>query len=174
MLRTERLCLRNLRLEDVGIMLAYRNDSRCCRYQRYGDSSEAGLCQLVESYAHSTLLSQEQEQHYAIARGDDGAMIGDVSVFFTEADNCFTLGLTVAPAYQRQGYAYELLCALVAQLRAQYPTVDIVALIERENTGSIALFQKLGFVEECYAESIGSYIYTLYGAPDGAGDCGET
>ena len=41
--------------------------------------------------------------------------------------------------------------------------MDIVALIEKENKGSIALFKKLGFIEECYAESIQSYVFTIYG-----------
>ena len=90
-------------------------------------------------------------------------MIGDVSVFFSEADNCFTLGITVAPLFQKQGYAYELLKELIKQMQDKYPSVDIVALIEKDNTASISLFKKLGFIEECFADSIQSYVFIING-----------
>ena len=93
-------------------------------------------------------------------------MIGDISVFFSENDNCFTLGITIAPQFQMQGYAYEILREVIAQIQNHYPSLDIVALIEKENTKSIALFKKLDFVEECYADSIQSYVFTMYGQTD--------
>ena len=93
-------------------------------------------------------------------------MIGDISVFFSEADNCFTLGITIAPLFQKQGYAYELLKEVIAQMQNHYPSVDIVALIEKDNANSISLFKKLKFIEECYAEPIQSYVFTIYGKTD--------
>lgn len=163
MLQTTRLHLRNLRPTDADTMFDYRNDSRCSRYQRYEDTGKAYLQKFVQDFFDSTFPSAAPEQHYAIAQNTDGVMIGDLSVFFTQKDNCFTLGITIAPAFQKQGYAYELLHTVTSRLCAQYPTVDLVALIEKENVGSIALFQKLGFAEECYAASIASYVYTLPG-----------
>lgn len=164
MLQTERLHLRNLRPADADILFAYRNDDRCSRYQRYEATSMASLQRFVEDHAHSIWLSRQEEQHYAIVRSADDQMIGDLSVFCTEQDRCFTLGITVAPPYQRQGCAYELLQAAVAQLRQRYPSDDIVALIDPENRQSLSLFRKLGFVEECWAESIRSYVYTIFGS----------
>lgn len=163
MLQTDRLHLRNLRPGDAQTLYAYRNDSRCNRYQRYEDTGMDYLQSFVARYAGSRFPSREDEQHYAIYLGEEDTMIGDLSVFFTERDNCFTLGITIAPAFQGQGYGYALLRGVIAKLRQHFPAVDLVALIEKENTGSIALFQKLGFVEECYAESVGSYVYVIYG-----------
>ena len=163
MLQTPRLHLRNLCPNDADTMFSYRNDSRCNLYQRYEDTGLAYLQQFVRSYSHSTFLSREEEQHYAIVHTADHTMIGDLSVFYTEKDTCFTLGITIAPAFQKQGYAYEMLREVTRQLQEHYPAVDIVALIEKENTKSISLFQKLNFIEECYAESIQSYVYVVYG-----------
>ncbi len=163
MLQTERLHLRNLRPADADTLFAYRNDSRCNQYQRYEDTSMAYLQQFAADYAGSIWLSRQEEQHYAIIRSEDDRMIGDLSVFCTEKDCCFTLGITIAPPYQRQGYAFELLQAAVARLRECHPADDIVALIAPENQQSLSLFQKLGFVEECWAESIRSYVYTIFG-----------
>lgn len=166
MLRTTRLYLRNLCPADVDILFDYRNDSRCNLYQRYEDTGKAYLEKFVRDYSNSSFLSKEEEQHYAIVCNADCKMVGDLSVFFSEEDNCFTMGITVAPLFQRQGYAYELLREVIAQMQNQYPSVDIVALIEKDNTKSISLFKKLAFVEECYAESIQSYVFVIYGKAD--------
>lgn len=163
MLETKRTILRNLCKTDVDTLFAYRNDPRCSRYQRYDDTSKAYLQQFVEKFSQCQFLSTEEEQHYAIVSKETGDMMGDVSIFYTEKDRCFTVGITIAPSYQGQGYGYEILKELVKQLQAGYPTLDIVALIEKENTKSIALFRKLGFIEECYAESIASFVFTKPG-----------
>ena len=61
------------------------------------------LQKFIQDYSHNTFISREEEQHYAIVCTEESKMIGDVSVFFSEADNCFTLGITVAPLFQKQG-----------------------------------------------------------------------
>ena len=75
-----------------------------------------------------------------------------------------TLGITIAPEYQRRGYAGEILSAVVEEVRDVYPALDIVALIDPENAASIALFEKLGFERECYAEKIQSFVYVISGS----------
>lgn len=162
-LKAKRLQLRNLEISDADIMYVYRNDSACNKYQRYENTSKEYLNGFVARFLHSKLLPEETEQHYALALNESGTMIGDVSVFFTKKDNCFTLGITVAPQFQGCGYAYEILSELTAFLQKSYPTTDIVALVERDNFKSAALFEKLGFIKECYAEAVGSYVFVIYG-----------
>ena len=55
---------------------------------------------------------------------------------------------------------------VIAELQDHYPSVDMVALIEKDNANSISLFKKLSFIEECYAEPIQSYVFTIYGKTD--------
>lgn len=166
MLQTTRLHLRNLCTADVDILFDYRNDIRCNLYQRYEDTSRAYLQRFIHDYSNSCFLSKEEEQHFAIVCNADCAVVGDLSVFYSEDDNCFTIGITIAPLFQRQGYAFELLHEVIAQMQQQHPSVDIVALIEKENTQSISLFKKLGFIEECYADSIQSFIFTIFAKAD--------
>ena len=166
MLKTKRLLIRNLCRTDADLLFNYRNDRRCNLYQRYENTSKAYLQKFARDYCHCTFLSREEEQHYAIVCIESSELIGDISVFFSENDHCFTLGITIAPQFQMQGYAYELLHKVIAQIQKQYPSVDIVALIEKENTKSINLFKKLHFIEECYADSIQSYVFTIYGKTD--------
>ena len=166
MLQTKRLYLRNFRQSDLGTMFDYRNDTRCNLYQRYEDTSKEYLQKFIQDYAKSTFISKEKEQHYAIVCDKNNEMIGDISMFYSESDNCFTLGITIAPIFQGQGYAYEILDELVKKIQNDFPSTDIVALIDKDNSKSISLFRKLNFVEECYAESIQSYIFTIYGKAD--------
>lgn len=160
-LENQGVYLRNLRSEDALCIHGYRNDPVCFRYQRWEDTSAEAVRAFVETFRNSVFLSRQEEQHYAICSGE--TLVGDLSYFFTEADRCVTLGITIAPEYQRRGYAGKILTAVISAVQGRYPELDIVALIDRENVPSIALFESLGFCRECWAEKIQSYVYVIYG-----------
>ena len=156
-LKTERLYLRNLCPADAQAMFAYRNDPRCYKFQRWKDTSMEAIRAFIADFQEDTFLSRKPEQHYAICT-HDGQIVGDMAYFYTEKDNCITLGITVSPQFQRKGYAFEMLSAVTAAARERHPQMELVALIDKENEPSLSLFEKLGFYRECYAESIGSYV----------------
>lgn len=161
MVKTQRLWLRNLRESDVPAVWGWRNDPDCFRYQRWEDTSAEAVAAYIKRFENSRFLSEEEEQHYAVCSGQE--IVGELAYFYTDKDRCVTLGITIGPAYQRKGYAREILMSVVNAVRRAYPKLDIVALIDRENEGSIALFEKVGFQLECYAEKIGSYVYVING-----------
>lgn len=163
-LQTHRLFLRNLLPQDEPGIHRYRNDPRCFAYQRWEDTSREAVRRFLREFSGSCFLSGQEEQHYAICT-QDGTLAGDLSYFYTEEDRCVTLGITIAPEHQRRGYAFEILHGVIAAVQARHPALDIVALIDKENAPSIALFEKLGFCRECYAESIASYVYVINGKP---------
>lgn len=159
-LTTDRLQLTNLRRSDGPAVHSYRSDPDCARYQYWEAVTPEAIDAYIARHTLDVFLSQAEEQHYAV-RTPDGALAGELAVFHNPADNCITLGITIAPAHQRQGYAYEILAAVVQAAREKYPALDLVALIDRENEPSLRLFQKLGFTEECYTDSIRSYVYVI-------------
>jgi len=161
MIKTQRLFLRNLSRADVPVIHSYRNDPECARYQRWEDMSLDAVEAFVAEYEKSKFLSKQEEQHYAICSGEK--LVGDLSYFYTKADRCVTLGITISPAYQRTGCAREILTAVISKVQEAYPELDIVALIDKDNSPSIALFEGLGFCRECYAEKLQSYVYVIYG-----------
>ena len=162
-LQTERLYLRCLRSEDVPVIYSYRNDPDCAKFQRWEDPSYSSVADFVKKFSDCHFLSQQEEQHYAICM-HSGIFVGDLSYFYTESDHCITFGITIAPDYQRQGIAREILTAVISAVQKSYSQMDIVALIDPENKASIALFEKLGFYRECYAPSIRSYVYKIDGS----------
>lgn len=170
LLETARLLLRNLNAADGETIMAYRNDEQCSRYQRWEDTSREAVQQLIDAHAADCFLSTAEEQRYAICL-QTGEIIGDLAFFFNPEDNCITLGVTIAPAHQRRGYACEMLRAVVSAAQGRFPTMDMVALIDRDNAASIRLFEKLGFAQECYAESIASYVYVIAGEPQKEAPC---
>ena len=161
-LKTQRLCLRNLREGDEEALWTYRNDEKCYVYQRWEDTSREAIRSQIDAHCRDVFLSDKEEQHFAIST-PEGEPVGDLSCFYTPSDRCVTLGITLAPEHHRKGYAFEILSAVVAAVQLRLPRLDIVALIDRENAASIALFEKLGFYRECYAEKLASYVYVIDG-----------
>lgn len=160
-LKTERLLLRNLKEADADAIYAWRKDPQCREFQRWEDTSREAVAAYVSRVGENVFLSEQEEQHYAICAGEQ--LVGDLSYFYTEEDACITLGITIAPRFQRKGYARELLRAVIGAIQSRHPRLDIVALINKENRASIALFESLDFYRECYAESIASYVYVIDG-----------
>ena len=161
-IQTPRLILRNSEDTDAEKIFEYRTGERCARYQRWTDTSLPDITCMVKKHRCDQFLSEQDEQRYVIAAADNSC-IGDLSFFFNAADNCITLGITISPEHQRKGYAFEMLNAVILSIKNHYPEMDIVALIHPKNRSSILLFEKLGFIRECYAESIYSYVYTIFG-----------
>ena len=159
--------LKNLKDSDVEAMCNYRNDPACNKYQRYDDTTPAYINTLIKKYSSSKFGELEEEQHFAVVNNETKIIVGDVTIFYNENDNCFTIGITIAPENQNKGYAYEILSEIIEKLHNKYPKIEFVALIEKENEKSINLFKKLGFTEECYSEKLASYVYTKYGECNG-------
>lgn len=156
--RTERLLLRHLEWTDARSLTVWRNDAACRRYQCWKQRSLPPLRCFVLRYRRSRLFSLQREQHYAVClRG--GVLIGDVTIFFIR-NSSVSIGYTIFPPFQRNGYAYELLSALLPLLHEVYQ-LDIFALVHPENIASISLLKKLDFFlsQENYEENVD--VYTL-------------
>ena len=153
------MILRNLEKSDADEMFFYRNDENCAKFQRWDKTSREDIEKLIKQFENCEFLSEEYKQIYAVAL-KSGEMVGDLTYFFSP-DDCITLGYTISPKYQRRGYAFEILSAVIDKIHEKYPKLDIVCLVEPENKASINLVKKLGFIEECYSEKIQSFVYTL-------------
>ena len=101
--------------------------------------------------------------YFSFERLDDGVLVADGlcgsvwhSAYLCDDQKS---GLRIQDT---QGFTYEMLTEVIRLIREKYPTMDIVGLIEKDNIKSIGLFEKLGFQQECFAESIYSYVYVLY------------
>lgn len=114
-LKTERLVLRNLSKEDIPVIYDYRNNVNCYKHQRWENTPIYAIEDFVREFHDSHFLSLEKEQHYAICLKNN-EIIGDISYFYTRSDQCITLGYTISYKYQRRGYAFEMLSAILDKI----------------------------------------------------------
>lgn len=184
-LTTKRLILRNFCPLDLDELVDYRNDPRSNQYQR-GQLRERGdLEKLIARRANDALDGVHSGQ-FAIALRErpglanvpgaislNGApanllagvsskmapLIGEISVLVD--GDLIELGYTLSYNHHRNGYATEILAALIAHLRALNPHCTFSAHIDPENAASLALVKKLGFRETGRDEQENCIAFTL-------------
>lgn len=55
------------------------------------------------------------------------------------------ISILVSPGLRGKGYGYEVLKNFVEHIRIRFPESNIVAVVHKSNTASLALFSKVGF-----------------------------
>lgn len=140
-LRTERLVLRPLCVQDLDTCNQYALDAETCRYMLFlpNQSSEETLAFLrdcEEGWAQAPVESFE----FAITL--DGRHIGAVSIFREESG--MEMGWILNKAFHGRGYAYEAACALMDFAIEVLDAQRIVAHCDTRNVPSFRLMEKLG------------------------------
>ena len=159
-LTSKRLALRNLAQSDLEFIRALYTDESCARYQRWEDATPEHIQAMIDKHRADDFLSKKEIQRFVISRAD-GVSVGMLTLFITPSEGCITLGITIATPNQRQGYAREILTAVIDRIHASFSELEIVALIHPDNLPSVRLFECLGFGLDLYAEGINSLVYTL-------------
>ena len=144
-LETERLTLRRYQSEDAADCFGFMSDAEDC----YMDCCKP-FTEMNEEYAQRMELFQERETQYMIVLKQENKVIGTVNVFADDsrAVDAREIGYSISSAYQRNGYAYEALTALINLLQNELKIELIVAGVLEENIASIRLLEKLGFKKE--------------------------
>ncbi len=75
----------------------------------------------------------------------DGTVIGRAGINWREGFDLPELGFVIGVPWQRQGYAYEVCCAIVDYAREELGFDRLQALVMEGNGKSAALCRKLGF-----------------------------
>lgn len=161
-LYTERLHLRNFRLDDLEHLFEYRNNKECGKYQEWKDTSKEYLKKLIETNFDRDLNNDEMQFAIALKRTDK--LIGDL--YISKKEKTISLGFTISPYFQRKGYIFELLTSLIPFLFQKYDDYEICCLVHPENIASKSLVDKLNFVKEEYIEKWNSYVYVKYNYSD--------
>jgi len=163
-METSRLYLRCFTRADAPALAAYRSDPTVARYQ--GWRAPYSLDQARELIAEMLSITPGEPGHWlqiAFALKTTGELIGDCA-FKRWADDPrqAELGITLARAYQGQGYAAEGLTCLITHLFAVFDLHRLSANIDPNNTASANLLARLGFRHEAtHRESLwlnGAYV----------------
>ena len=144
-LETGRLRLRRLAYADAEDCFPFLSDPEgmyldCCK----------AFTAMDDAYYERIALFAKRKSQYAVTLKDNGKVIGTINVFEDDsrAVEALEIGYAISPSYQRKGYAYEALSALIDLLQNKLQLDLITAGTLKENLASIRLLQKLGFTRE--------------------------
>ncbi len=144
-LETEHLLLRRFADADIENCLTLLSNEEdcyldCCRCFKEKD----------EDYYQRVALFIQRETQYAVVLKSDASLIGTLNVFpdTARAVDAMEIGYSIAHAYQRKGYATEMLTAILDLLQEKLLVDTVSAGTLPENDASIGLLKKIGFQAE--------------------------
>ena len=144
-LETERLIIRRFQLADAVDCFAFLSVAEDC----YMDCCKP-FKEMDEEYNRYMQVLQDRDTQHMIVLKEENKVIGTVNVFSDDsrAVETMEIGYSIGSVYQRNGYAYEALTALVNLLQNELYIELIVAGVLEENIASIKLLEKMGFNKE--------------------------
>ncbi len=145
-LETKRLWIRRFRPSDIEPFLRYRSAPDVIRFQEWTDVSREEVRFFVNGLRMAEPGVPGQAFQFAVEHKRDAALIGDMALSIKADNPCVAeIGYTLAPAYQRQGYGYEMVSALLDYAFSTLAMHRVYARVLRENAASINLLERLRF-----------------------------
>lgn len=143
-IRTPRLILRKLSLEDSADLFAYARDSTMTRYTTWAahqnvDDARAFLTEVLNKYDHG------QPADFGIVLQSTGRLIGTCGIVnFNDAHERGELGYALGAEYWGRGYMTEAADAVVDAAFRSLPMARLQSCCHVENVGSYRVMEKLG------------------------------
>lgn len=144
-IRTERLMIRRFCMGDATDCFSFMSDKQ----GRHLNGCKP-FYKMDDEYWEQMKLFEQQDGQYVIVLQSTSEVIGTINVF---ADNSRAveskeIGYAISPKYQRKGYAFEAISAMLIFLQNELLLDMVVAGVLPENIPSIKLLEKLGFSRE--------------------------
>lgn len=140
---TARLRLDALRDEDADALFAYRGDPAVARFQGWKPASVADAKRFIETQHGLAPDTPDTWWQRAIRLRDSGELIGDLGLHFMD-DKTVEVGISLAPAHQRQGYAREALEVMLDFVLGGLRKQHVKALVDPRNFMCMRLLEGLG------------------------------
>lgn len=149
-IRTPRLDLRPITLDDAEAMHAYKSDPDVVRYVPYGPLSRREVEQRIATTWAATRFTQPGDAVcLAVEERATGTVVGDVVLFWRdEKDRAGEVGYIFDPRYAGRGYATEAVRALLAVGFDGLGLHRIAARIDDRNLASARVVERLRFRRE--------------------------
>ena len=151
LLHTPRLLLDALRDEDAAALYRYRADPAVSCYQGWCPASLEEARRFIERCAAVAPDTPGSWFQRAIRRRDSGELVGDLGLhFLPEAPATVELGISLAPAQQRQGLATEALQAALGWIFEGLRKHRVIASVDPRNQPCMTLLAGIGMRQEAH------------------------
>jgi RimJ/RimL family protein N-acetyltransferase len=148
---TARLRLDVLHESDAETLFQYRSDPSVALYQGWCPSSSDEVLDFIRAQQQISLDVPDSWLQLAIRLSGNGILIGDLGLHLpADPDGSYEFGITIAPAYQGNGYAREAAQALLDFLFRRLGAHRVHASIDPRNVASAALLRSLGMRQEAH------------------------
>ena len=148
---TSRLALRNLEPNDGPRIFSYHRRPEVARFQSWGTDSVDSVQTYIRGLEAIEPGAPGKWYQVGIFLLDGGKLIGDVGFHVMEHDpEQAEIGITVAPDFQRQGYASEALRAIFNYLFRTLKKHRIFASVDPRNASSMKLLEAVGMRKEAH------------------------
>ncbi len=150
-IRTDRLRLRLLTLDDREALLKYRSDPSVCRYLPFEPQGPREIEGYLRTRCASTALEDSADSSISlgVVDGDSGVLVGDVILFVrSPADQLLELGWVLSPEHRGRGYATEAAAALLALAFDGMRAHRVVARMDPANEASARVATRIGMRRE--------------------------
>ena len=144
-LRTGRLVLRQLTVEDAPLLFDVLSDEEVMRYWSSGPHLN-----IAETRDYIGWNADSSGDHVCWAITVDGTVALGWVILLPHRKNNLELGYILGRAQWRNGYAYEAISCALDYAFEQLGARRIMADTDPENTASVGLLSKLGFQREGY------------------------
>lgn len=151
-IRTERLVLRYVTLDDLDA-LRYYTDPEVCRYLPFPAADEEALAARVQRMSER-LAPSEPDDVLSLAVVHDDVLVGDLILRLrtrTDEDtppSVGEIGWAFSPEHAGRGFATEAATALIDLAFSHYPLHRLIAHLDPRNLRSAALCERLGMTRE--------------------------
>ena len=147
-LETERLILRNLVPEDYEAVFRWCGDPDVARYMVYPVYTKA---EDVRTWIESLDPDDPDEYDVGIVLKATGELIGGGGIFYRPERDLWTIGYNLRKDQWGNGYAGEMIRAVLKLVRSQRKVRGIQGTFAKANSRSRRVMEKLGMT---YAEDV--------------------
>src|SRR4051794_14314198 len=148
--RTERLAIRPLTLDDVDSLHAYRSIPDVCRYVPFEPMSVDEISERIgRQWARRELTDEGQAFILGVEVVETGSIVGDVMLAWSSREHATAeVGWVIHPDHEGRGYATEAAQALLGLAFDGIGVHRVMARLDERNDRSARLCRRLGMREE--------------------------
>jgi RimJ/RimL family protein N-acetyltransferase len=149
-IRTERLLIRPLTLDDVDALHAYRSIPDVCRYVPFEPMSRGDLAARIgRQWARRELTDESQALILGVEVAAIGALVADVMLAWSSVEHASgELGWVLHPEHGGRGYATEAARAMLDLAFDGIGLHRVTARVDERNDPSARLCRRLGMRHE--------------------------
>lgn len=144
-LKTERLRIRNFRIEDLDMLYEINNHPECIRFNSWNEMSRNECTKVLEKWIAESQVSQ----NYGVFCVEDleEQAIGMTFIMKYEKSNDYEIGFRLKRDEWSKGYATELTNHWIEYCKDILVADSVRAEVSGENYKSLSIFRNNGFQE---------------------------